>query len=332
MIPPPSLDDLHQMFAAIATGNAGVDDAATDDRPSMGRTALMIAAANNRVEEMRWLLARGADIIAPDRKGGALTEAAYWGAFEAAQFLLESGADPNAGGGSALEAASLPGRTDIIHLLLEHGAVVTSEHVVEAIEGVRPEIAEGLLDYLPATALSAPTSRKDTLLHRAVRFGRRDVVRRLLDRGAHIEAVDSDGFTPTLAASHAPHSRPNLLRIAKLLIRRGANVHARTPEGFTPLMLCGFGVEPGAYKADFARLLLDHGADINARADHGQTALAVAVRNGHQNLVALLLERDADPGAADDFGQTALTLAARHGHSAMAEIMRSAAPVPPSRP
>jgi ankyrin repeat protein len=42
---------------------------------------------------------------------------------------------------------------------------------------------------------------------------------------------------------------------------------------------------------ELARLLLDHGADVNARTDDGRTALAMAVKNGKEELAKLLREK-----------------------------------------
>jgi ankyrin repeat protein len=61
--------------------------------------------------------------------------------------------------------------------------------------------------------------------------------------------------------------------------------------------------------------LVDNGADINAKDEDGHTALIVAAKNGHTEIVNLLLNRGADINAKDKDGETALIKAAFNGHT-----------------
>jgi len=54
---------------------------------------------------------------------------------------------------------------------------------------------------------------------------------------------------------------------------------------------------------------LDFGVPIDGRGPRGETALHVACRARHLQVIALLLERGADPLAIDDEGRTALDIA-----------------------
>ncbi|MFA6287198.1 MAG: ankyrin repeat domain-containing protein [Opitutaceae bacterium] len=92
-------------------------------------SSLRIAAQNGDTEEVRRLLAKGADINTTFRVGNggtALIEAADHGHAETVRLLLEKGADINAKGcyheETALMRAAFEGRTECVKLLLDRGA------------------------------------------------------------------------------------------------------------------------------------------------------------------------------------------------------------------
>lgn len=63
------------------------------------------------------------------------------------------------------------------------------------------------------------------------------------------------------------------------------------------------------------------GADINGRDRYGQTALMVAAREGHADLVRWLVDRGADLNHTAKFGLSALMLAALRGHAAIVQAL-----------
>ena len=67
-------------------------------------------------------------------------------------------------------------------------------------------------------------------------------------------------------------------------------------------------------------LLLKRNAKPNAQTRQGVTALMVAARLGHAEVVRLLLDRKANPNTPDFTGRTALTYA-RQGNRATIEAM-----------
>jgi ankyrin repeat protein len=69
-----------------------------------------------------------------------------------------------------------------------------------------------------------------TLLHDAVGRNQLDVAKYLLDKGADVNAVTTDGLTPLHMASQNGN-----IEMTKLLLERGAKINALDAKGWTPL-------------------------------------------------------------------------------------------------
>ena len=118
---------------------------------------------------------------------------------------------------------------------------------------------------------------------RAAMIGHTTAVRRFLDLGAEINAVDDTGRTTLIEAVFGGH-----MDTVEELLNRGANVNAQDGDGWTALMEAA-----SKGRADFVRTLLAHGADARLRNKNGWTALRTTAKCNTE-LVRLL--RDA--GAA----------------------------------
>ena len=68
-------------------------------------------------------------------------------------------------------------------------------------------------------------------------------------------------------------------------------------------------------------LLLNEKADLNIQNNDGMTALMLASKNGHQQVVELLLNEKADPNIQNNDGRTALMLASGNGHQQVVELL-----------
>lgn len=94
--------------------DAGVPPNLSNDR---GDTLLMLAAYHGHAETVRALLARGADAARPNDTGQTpIAGAVFKGEAEVVRVLLEAGADPAAGQPSAIDTATMFGRTDFLDL------------------------------------------------------------------------------------------------------------------------------------------------------------------------------------------------------------------------
>ncbi|KAJ5584244.1 uncharacterized protein N7459_004044 [Penicillium hispanicum] len=137
-----------------------------------------------------------------------------------------------------------------------------------------------------------------TALHFAVESNSKVAVRRLLQCGADIRAVEYSRRTALFFCHRAS--------IAKMLIKAGADVNARDETGWTP-------VSSTTWEGEIAplKVLLEHGADVNTVDRCRQTALFRYPSKNRRKVARLLLDRGADVNAVDGYGNTPLINACR---------------------
>ncbi|MBZ5608819.1 MAG: ankyrin repeat domain-containing protein [Acidobacteriia bacterium] len=277
----PRLDRLFEQFRQgnFSKLRAAVvaDPALAKARNGKGATLLMQAAVYGRADDVRWLLAQGADPNVADAAGGtplmlALEDAAK------VRALLEGGANVNARSGDgqtamliALEEAC---GADVVKLLLEHGAKATpddgTDPLVMAARNGDPEtmklLARARDGKYPAGALTGAA---------------------FMDCMACVELVLEQGVSKTLA-SNALQVAATTGRIAvlKMLLAAGADANVTDANGTSALMRAAYS---DYAEVDRVKLLLEHGADINARDANADTALRIARRKGDTKVVALLV-------------------------------------------
>lgn len=132
--------------------------------------------------------------------------------------------------------------------------------------------------------------------------GDRDAVRKLLQRGADVNAVQGDGVT----ALHWAATKGDAA-LASMLVTAGGNVRATTRfGGYTPLHVAS---EIGS--APVITTLVKAGADVNVGTGTGATPLMLAAASGDTAAIAALLDAGAKPNATEsERGQTPLMFAA----------------------
>jgi ankyrin repeat protein len=166
----------------------------------------------------------------------------------------------------------------------------------------------------PAAAAGNPSGRGGPLFD-AVDAGDVAAVKRLLARGAEVNARDGRGETALMRAAVYADAG-----VVAALLAAGANANARDKAGATALMWAVG--DPAKVK-----LLLRHGADVNARADSGFTPLLIAAQSeGTAATVALLLERGADIRQATKSGFTPLMASFAGGDPEVAALILARGP------
>ncbi|GIL77259.1 hypothetical protein Vretifemale_6746, partial [Volvox reticuliferus] len=116
--------------------------------------------------------------------------------------------------------------------------------------------------------VTQPTGRSESDSARSI--GHANVLRRLIEAGARVNARDAIGYT---ALHHATAHNP-VLDLAEILLEAGADVNVQDRFGVTPLMCAVMVAEPRS-----VRLLLKHGAKTDIKDNDGCDALGLSVLN-----------------------------------------------------
>jgi ankyrin repeat protein len=179
-----------------------------------GKTALMFAAQDGKIELVARLIARGADVNAANANGGTpLMYAALGGDAVITRLILEYGGKPDHKanlGWTALEVAAVKGHAAVASVLLRAGADPNVRDaygwtpLMRAADLRRIDVVRTLLDT-PGTSLSARQESGRTALHIASAAGDPDIVALLIERGADATLVDYQGHTPASLAELAGH-------------------------------------------------------------------------------------------------------------------------------
>ncbi|MDR1385118.1 MAG: ankyrin repeat domain-containing protein, partial [Planctomycetaceae bacterium] len=116
------------------------------------------------------------------------------------------------------------------------------------------------------------------LLMVATQNGQLDIVEYLVERGADVNAKDTDmGNIPFLMAATSGKTplmfaaRNNYLEIVKYLIKNGADVNAKDNNSITP-----FKFAAGNNYLEITKYLIENGADVNVKNNDGKTPLDYA--------------------------------------------------------
>ncbi|WP_240906297.1 ankyrin repeat domain-containing protein [Thermomonas sp. HDW16] len=259
------------------------------------------------------LLERGADPFAPSSAGDpplALAVRLQW--TQLLQRLVAHGVDLDARdshGMSALHLAAALGREDELKRLVAAGAAPDRR----AADGQTPlgvALAAGrrdLADWLDWRGWRLPRRPLQASdVPAAALVGDTDAVRRLLDFGLPVDAVDSQGCSALLRAAGGGHRA-----LVDLLLARGANPGLAANTGATPLSAA-----VSMRQAEIVDHLLDAGAGLEQRLPGEVTVLMLAAALGLPELVSRLLQAGADLHATDAQGLTPLHCAALYGFTA----------------
>ncbi|KAL5342208.1 ankyrin repeat-containing domain protein [Aspergillus crustosus] len=270
---------------------------------------------------------------------------------------------PNHHGATPFIIASTAGYLKAMEILLPKGASVKACNVyhettlsLAAQEGELPVI-DVLLNHADIKPDQADTMHQ-TPFWWACSENRLGIVTSLMKRAdVDINKARFDGVTPPLAATTANHSA---IVEYMLLGDEWSDPNKGDDGGLTPLMsatLRGHGeivrlllacpridiavtnkrgetalsVAARSKHVDILQQILDHGAGVNGQDESGQSVLSSAAGVGLERNVSLLLERGADPTIPDSRGWVPLHWAVQDGHAAIVEVLLRDPRVNPAR-
>jgi len=147
-------------------------------------------------------------------------------------------------------------------------------------DGQHYDVFSLLIDHSPAVDIL--TGFGLTALHLAAWRGRVEIGKRLLSRGADLNARDNLDRTPLCVAADWGQ-----LDFARMLLEHDVLINAKANEGETPLHRAS----RRGY-VEIVQLLLENGAKISARNRHGKTPSEVASNNEYLEVVRLISEYD----------------------------------------
>ncbi|GEM_PF-972179 len=150
-----------------------------------------------------------------------------------------------------------------------------------------------------------------TPMHWACAGGRKDLVETLLKAGADINVRSALGASGLMFAVRHGHTE-----VVKLLLSKRADANVRTDNSWTALMLAAL-----TGRTELVRLLLDAAADIDVTDINGLTPLMGACNRGRTKTARLLLDRGVDMNGRTSTGWTALMLAAYRGYPATVKLL-----------
>ncbi|MBR5599424.1 MAG: ankyrin repeat domain-containing protein [Alphaproteobacteria bacterium] len=121
-------------------------------------------------------------------------------------------------------------------------------------------------------------------------------VQNLIYKGAKVDVLDDDNWSPLLVASSKGYTD-----IVKVLLNSGADVNIDNGDKMSALQAACRGGH-----LDIVKFLIDYGADVNKKMKNGKTALMKASSVGDVDIISLLIKNGADVNAQDEQGKSSL--------------------------
>ena len=297
-------------------------------------TPLMIAAAINDYDMVKFLVEKGADVNAKTHFEYSSVVTPLLLSLDnenssVAEYLINNGADinvTNEDGETPLMYASKVHNIKVIELLIQKGADINAFdnygntaliYGVNNLETVKLLVENGADVNFYKGGSTALISACEYSHERNI-----DVIKYLVSKNANINAQDNKGDTAlnkTLDTSDEGSIDILDFEIAHFLIEQGADVNIKNKREYTPFIYLGMGEGNfnnksfQEYRIKLAEVLLEKGADINAKDYNGYTSLMWACASSGSRFaepyVKFLVEKGADINIEDNHGDTALDIA-----------------------
>ena len=315
---------------------------ATEDRKQWTSLQLACAGGHSGVAEL--LIQHGAELERKTPDGmGALHVACRYGHTDTARLLLEKGADVEARQNTGftvrpLHVAAFYGHAALVQLLMTFQAQTDAADR----SGWLPlhyASQEGHLHVVELLTSGSASQTRSLQLHVDCQNDHTSLVRKLLRCG--IGSHDSDGKTGVCTSCYhdnkaalenlslhylspdlpAKDNVTSLFLVAQnghdtvldVLLKAGACSEVTTVGSWTPLLVASYNGH-----ARVVRLLLEYKTSVDRPLDDVLlTALHLACREGHKDVVDVLLLGGASPDVRDNHGYSPLHHACLHGHASL---------------
>mmetsp|Transcript_27512 Transcript_27512/g.72324 ORF Transcript_27512/g.72324 Transcript_27512/m.72324 type:complete len:1369 (+) Transcript_27512:1-4107(+) len=320
---------LKALLAADEDDRGVVNDVVNAQDVEM-RTALHVAVGLGNVAIVSVLLGvPGCSLELQDADGRtALHWAVQLGHTEMVAKLLKAGGGRlnsigDANGWTPLHYAVHEKYADVVKEILSHRGVQDSEDahgqsaLTLAVTAGNAELTAMLAMYSRAS-LHVADATGNTPLHRAAYDGNSEVVAKLIEANAPLDAMAADQ-TPLMYACERGHTG-----IIDSLVTAGADVAIADDEGRTCLHVASM----SGHAVICTFLVTECKLDPNQRDHGGRTALHTAVYSADEATTSALIAAGADVDAQDDQGISALHWAASQGSLSCLDLLLKASCFP----
>ncbi len=299
--------------------------AQVDARGGGGRSALYWASMHTDHEIMKTLIEAGANPSIETNNGQTPLYAVGNDVdFKAYRLLMDSGADINhtdRSGRTPLHelghTPGLPTKKRTVQYFLDAGALASAvaedgSLPIHGFAGIG-DLPVCKLLYAAGSPIDVADNSGSSPIHGASAWGMTEVVEWLIEKGADVNAPESEcGQTPLLYAAMEGSAE-----CARLLIEAGAQGELADCEGFTVLHYAA------ANNMATVEAVIDLESDLNRLNIFGQTPLFLACANGEEKMTSLLIEAGASIDIVDNEGMTPLDVAEQSGHPDLVRLLRT---------
>jgi uncharacterized protein len=229
---------------------------------------------------------------------------------------LDPNAQESEKGQNALMWAAAEGHPDVVDLLIQHGVNVNAaskKGFTPLLFATMKNDSASIRHLIKAGAdpdYALPDKDKTKILVVAGAYHSTEAAIALLDGGANPNVADRTGKTPLHMAAQA-----GTLDLVKKLISKGADLNAKTVKAPTPedtvFRQAGGEQTPLLLAAKFnhvdvMRAVIDAGADVKLKNQDGAGLFLAAAASGHVTAARLGYQYDKDAKAVDNYGFTAM--------------------------